>query len=183
VTAESAATARRLATKITAATAKPCICAVYSEENDIEEEIRRDAEEASGQMAPETTRNIYLTPIEPKAMAQKLRATPDAQKRMAGASGYYGVKYRLDREYAKVSVRWAELTGYSRESGKFAGERALGSTAAQRAKPGVGLTARKKLDGLKQGAYRLTIEAETLAGKIKVDERDFWFDGKIFEEL
>lgn len=183
VLAETAAAAKQTLAKIVAASLRPCICAAYSETAEIEEEIHRTASEKHF-----ASQQVFILGTDPKVAEDKLRNEPEMQKRIAAAAGMYAIKYRVDKAYSKVNVRWAELTGYSREDGKFESVRALGtaSAAAPRmpAQPGAQLTLRTRLDALKPGAYRIDLEGEPANGeKTRIDVRDFWFDGKSFEEL
>ena len=42
---------------------------------------------------------------------------------------------------------------------------------------------RDELRTLKPGAYRVGLEGESPTGEmVKIDERTYWFDGKVFEE-
>ena len=181
VLAESATRAKQLLGKATPVLSQPCICAAYSEMAEIDAEVHRDASEKAAQEP-----QIYLAGFDSKVIEDKIRSEPEMQKRIAAASGQYGIKYRVDKPYGRVRVRWVELAGYSREDGKFQSERALGESSATGARPQTGapLTLRTKLESLKPGAYRIEIEGETAAGaRTRIDRRDFWFDGKIFEEI
>jgi hypothetical protein len=160
---------------------------VYSESVELDEEVRRSARERAEDPGV-TAQQVYLRQMDPKLVEEKLRSEPEMQRRMAAATGYYDIRYRLDNAYAKVNIRWTELSGYSREDGKFEAERPRGQSSAPGSKmpsqAGVPLTGRTKLEPLKPGAYRIAIEGETTAGqKVRIDERDYWFDGKTFEEL
>ena len=116
-----------------------------------------------------------------------MRADPAMKKRLAAASGWLAIRYRVDKPFAKVKIRWSELTGYSREEGKFEAERPLGSSTAVNVRPAAPasaqITGRTKLEPLKPGAYRVVLEGETSGQKVPIDRRDYWFDGKIFEEI
>jgi hypothetical protein len=186
VTAESAATAKQLLATLIAAANKPCICAVYSETADLDEEIGRTAREKAEDIGTTTTQQLYVGQVDPKLVEDRLRTDPETQKRVAAAAGYYAIRYRIDKPYALVNVRWTALEGYNREDGKFQAERpqAQISIAAPRM-PAAGppLTGRTKSEALKPGAYRITMEGELAGQKVKIDERNFWFDGKRFEEL
>jgi hypothetical protein len=94
----------------------------------------------------------------------------------------------VDKSYRRLTVSWARLEGYARNSGRFAGERALGQSAMPASKlplSGGGLlTARTKLPALAAGAYRIRLDGEDAGGQSgRIDERSYWFDGKTFEEL
>ncbi len=87
-----------------------------------------------------------------------------------------------------MTVSWLELAGYSRPSGRYQAERALGQSTLPNPRvqaPGAApLTARTKLQALQSGAYRIRLEGEdTAGGTARIDERTYWFDGKTFEEL
>jgi hypothetical protein len=169
--------------RVTAAMTKPCICAAWSEVEEIEEEVRSSAREKAA-----SAQQVYIGPLDPKLAEDKVRAEPDMQKRIAAAAGYYGVRYRVDKAYARVRVRWTELAGYARETGSFSGERALGEAGATGlrvpAQAGAQLTARTRLEPLRPGAYRIEIEGEAAGGgKVEIDRRVFWFDGHRFEEI
>ena len=107
--------------------------------------------------------------------------------RMAQASGNYIVRYRIDRPFRQLILTWSELTGYSRESGRFQETRAIGRTQIPNPRqPGqpTQLTARSKLEPLKPGAYRIQLAGELAPGQTtQIYERTYWFDGKTFEEL
>ena len=188
VTAENLAATRQLLARLTAGLAKPGICAAYSESVEIDDEIRRSAREKADDTGGDTARKIYLSFSNPQAIEDGIRAEPEMRKRIAASAGYYDVKVRVDKPYMKTTVRWTELAGYSREDGKFQSERPLGQSSASGPKTtapaAAPLNARTKLEPLKPGAYRIAVEGETGAGrKVNIDERDFWFDGKTFEEL
>jgi len=188
VTAETAAAARQLANRLSTAVSGPCVCSVYSETAEIEEELHRDAAEKAESVNALAPAAIYGTEMEPQTMEEKLRAEPEMQKRLAAANGWFGIKYRVDKPYSKVKIRWTELTGYSREDGSSTAKRELGSNTAANVRatlqPGSLLTGRTRLGTLSPGAYRITIEGQTAAGgNARIDQRDYWFDGKTFEEL
>ena len=129
-----------------------------------------------------------MTYLDPKMIEDKMRSEPETRKRLAAADGWFAVKYRVDKAYSKVNLRWTELTGYSRETGKFERESPVGSIAVANGKAsvpaGAQSTGRLRLGTLKPGAYRITIEGETAPGAtVAIDRRDYWFDGKFFEEL
>jgi hypothetical protein len=188
VMAESLPSARQLMTKLNAAMTLPCVCAVYSETAEIDAELQRDAVAKSADVNASTAQRIYMTYLDPKMIEDKLRGEPETRKRLAAADGWFAVKYRVDKAYAKVYLRWTELTGYSRETGKFEGESPAGNIAVGNVKApvpaGAQSTGRLKLGTLKPGAYRIAIEGETAPGAtVAIDRRDYWFDGKFFEEL
>ena len=90
------------------------------------------------------------------------------------------------RDMSRENVLSVEIDG--ERLGKYAGVRALGQSALPNPKPapqtGSPLTARTKLPLLAPGAYRVRLEGEGADGHTaKIDERNYWFDGKTFEEL
>jgi hypothetical protein len=182
VTAENAATAKQIMAKLTGMT-PACICGAYSEAAAIETEIQRDAAANADDLGSTTAQKMYLGPVDPKVVEARLRATPEMQRRIAAASGIYAIKYRLDKTYAKVTIRWTELTPASLADGKAQGERVLGQSAGAAVRTAAPATARTKLAALKPGEYRVTLEGEAGGKKVTVDERAFWFDGVRFEEL
>jgi len=182
ITAESAAAAKQLLATLVTASSKPCICGVYSEAAELDDEIGRAARDK----AEDTAQKLSVVNMDPKVIEGQLRAEPEMQKRAAAVAGYSVVRYRIDKPYVRVNIRWTGLEGYNREDGKFQAEREAGqSSIAAPRMPASGppLSGRTKLDALKPGAYRVTLEGELAGQKIKIDERDFWFDGKRFEEL
>ena len=109
------------------------------------------------------------------------------QKRVAAAHGSYGIRYRVDKPYRKITLTWSELTGYSPATGKYDAQRELAQVSLANARrPPLGsppATARIHLDLTKPGAYRLLLEGEGLTGEAASrDECIYWFDGKTFEE-
>lgn len=189
VTAETEAGARQLSAKVAAAMRGPCICAVYSETAEIDQALRKDAVDKADDPNANTAQKIYLTHMNPEQIEEKLRAEPEMQKRIAAAAGWVGIRYRVDKSYGRVQIRWSELAGYSRSDGKFESERPVGASSAATVKAagpaGAQLTARTKLSApLKPGAYRIAIEGVSAAGEtVAIERRDYWFDGKTFEEL
>jgi hypothetical protein len=179
---ENAAAAKQLLSRVMSTTSRPCVCAVYSEAAEIEQGIRQDARGKAEDMSATTAQSVYLAQLDPKVLEEQLRAVPETQKRLTGAAGWYAVKYRVDKPYPAVAIRWSELTGYSRDSGKFDSERPLGQSSAPGSK-GVPLTGRTKLEQLKPGAYRISLEGQSRSGKVAIDQRDYWFDGHTFEEI
>ena len=109
------------------------------------------------------------------------------QKRIAAAAGYYDIKFRIDKAYAKVNVRWTELTGYSRADGKFQGERPLGQTSVAGAEAGGRRRAAQRPHQTRTAQARRLPDRDRrrnrAARRSVIDERDYWFDGKTFEEL
>ncbi len=188
VAAESAATAKQLLAKLMQGVLKPGIFAAYSEETEIDQEVRGLATGRSAELGSTASQAISIPNIDEKYLEDKVRADPEMIKRTAAAQGEYAIRYRLDKSYRKVTVSWVELTGYARATGKFEGERALGQAALPGPKlplqPGSPLTAHTKLPVLKPGAYRVRLESEDAAGQsARIDQRTYWFDGKTFEEI
>ena len=187
VTAESAAAAKQIWTSVQRAAAKPCICSAWSEVAQLEEEVRAGARAKSDTLAVAASNALYVPLMDNNHLEEKLREEPEMRKRFAAAQGLYSVKYRLDQAYRKVTLTWLELTGYDKATGKSTAERPLGETAlaAPRMTPvaSVPATLRTKLAPLAPGGYRVLMDAEDATGKtVRIDERTYWFDGKVFEE-
>jgi hypothetical protein len=188
VAAENAVAARQLLAKLMQGVLQPGICAVYSEEVELDEEVRNLASGKSAAATAPSSQGVYIPNMDEKYMEGKVRAEPEMIKRSAAALGQYTIHFRVDKSYRKVTIGWMELTGYVRATGKFEGERALGQSALANPKlppqAGSPLTARTKLPTLAPGAYRIRLEGEDATGQAaKIDERSYWFDGKTFEEL
>ena len=188
VAAESAAVAKQLLAKLMQGVLKPGITAAYSEEMELDAEVHNRASGKSASAGVTSPQALYIPNMDEKYLEGKVRAEPEMIKRSAAALGQYTVHFRVDKSYRKVTVSWAELTGYARATGKFDGERALGQSALANPKlppqAGSPLIARTKLPTLAPGAYRVRLEGESAAGEAaKIDERIYWFDGKTFEEL
>src|ERR1017187_3625989 len=187
VATENAAAARQLLAKLMQGVLQPGIYAVYSEEMELDEEVRNLASGKSAAASAPSSQGVYIPTLDEKYMEGKVRAEPEMIKRSAAALGQYPIHFRVDKSYRKVTIGWMELTGYVRATGKFEGERALGQSALANPKlpqAGSPLTARTKLPTLAPGAYRIRLEGEDTTGQAgKIDERSYWFDGKTFEEL
>ena len=188
VAAESAAAAKQLLGKLTQGVLKAGIYGAYSEEVELDHEVREQASGRSAAAGSTASQAVYIPNMDEKYLENRVRAEPEMARRLAAAVGQYAIRFRLDQSYRKVTVSWSELAGYARPTGKYAGERVMGQSALPNPKPtpqgGSPLTARTKLPALAPGAYRVRLEGETAAGQTaKVDERIYWFDGKTFEEL
>jgi hypothetical protein len=188
VAAESAAAAKQLLAKLMQGVSIPGIYAVYSEEVELDQEVRNLANGKSAAAGATSSQGVYIPNMDEKYLEGKVRAEPDMIKRSAAALGQYTVRFRVDKSYRKVTVSWMELASYVRATGKCDRERALGQTALANPKlppqAGSPLTARTRLPKLASGAYRVRLEGEDASGQAgKIDERSYWFDGKTFEEL
>jgi hypothetical protein len=188
VTAESSAAAKQIWTSLQRAAARPCICSAWSEEAQLEEEVKSGAQVKSDTLAVTASKALYVPQLDTSRMEQKLRDEPEMHTRLLAAQGQYAIKYRLNQPYRKATIGWLELTGYNKADGKFTAERPVGEstfTAPKMALPSsVPATARTKLPPLSPGAYRILLDAVDAAGHItRVDERIYWFDGKVFEEM
>jgi hypothetical protein len=188
VQAETSAAAKLLWNRIQQAALQPGIYAAFSEDVEIEEELRNAVQGQTDTLGVTAAQAIYIPQMDPKLIEAKLRADPEMNRRAASAHGQYTIRFRTDKPYRKIVVTWTELTGYSRTDGKHTGERPLGaSTMAIVKMPAASaapLAARTKLETLKPGAYRIHMEGEGSTGELqKIYERTYWFDGKIFEEL
>jgi hypothetical protein len=188
VAAENAAAAKQLLATLMQGVLIPGIYAVYSEEVELNEEVRHLASGKSAAAGSTAPQGVYIPNMDEKYLEGKVRAEPEMIKRSAAALGQYTVRFRVDKSYRKVAVSWMELAGYVRATGKYDGERALGQSALVNPKltpqAGSPLTARTKLPTLATGAYRVRLEGEDASGQAaKIDERSYWFDGRTFEEL
>jgi hypothetical protein len=185
--AESATAAKQLLSRLMQGVLKPGIYAAYSEQVELDEEVRGLASGKSADSGVIASQAVFIPNIDEKYLENKLRGEPEMVKRSAAAQGQYAVRFRVDKSYRKVTVSWVELAGYVRATGKYETERALGQGVLPSPKPplaGNPLTARTKLPLLKPGAYRVRLEGEDATGPAaKIDERTYWFDGKTFEEL
>ena len=188
VAAESAAAAKQLLAELMQGVWKPGIYAAYSEEVELDQEVRDLASGKSAAAGVTASPAVYIPNIGEKHLEDRVRAEPEMVKRSAAAQGQYAVRFRVDKRYRQVTVSWSELAGYARATGKYQAERALGQSALPTPKlprqAGDPLTARTRLPILKPGAYRVRLEAEDAAGQTtRIGERTYWFDGKAFEEL
>lgn len=185
--AETLEAARQLAAKVSRIRNEACVCAAYSEAGEVEEDLHRQAVDRSAGMTSTAQAGLVLLAVDPEHIEDSLRAEPANQKRLEAARGWYGVNYRIEAPYKRVTVRWSELVGYERGSGKFTAERKLGENSADGVRPAAGgrlLDLRIHLEPLKPGAYRIAIEGATDSGaKVAVDQRDYWFNGEFFDEL
>lgn len=187
VTAADLPAAKALLDKLQQEAARAGICGAFSEEAVLDAEIHDSA-----QVRNDTVNNVTASPtlyhpqVDLRYMEERLRSDPAMQKRVAVAHGSYSVRYRVDRSYRKVTVTWAELTGYSAETGNFDAARDLGQTSipnVRKQPASTPMTARVHLEPLKAGAYRVRLAGEDLAGEtVEIDQRIFWFDGKTLEE-
>ncbi len=188
VAAPSAAAAKPILAKLMQGAVRPGICAAYSEEVELDQEVRDLASGKSAEAGVSAAQAVYIPNIDEKFLQDRVRAEPEMVKRSAAAQGQYDIRFRVDRIYRKVTVNWVELAGYARATGKYEAERELGQSTMPNTKPSpqaaVPLTARTRLPGLKPGAYRVRLDGEDAAGQAaRIDERTYWFDGKTFEEL
>jgi hypothetical protein len=189
VAAESAAAAKQLLAKLMLGVLKPGIYGAYSEEMELDEEVRSRASGQSAAAGVNLPQAVYIPNMDERYLEGRVRAEPEMIKRSAAAVGQYTVRFRVDKNYRVVTVSWMELAGYARATGEYAGERALGQSALPNPKlpPQAGsllMTAHTKLPTLAPGAYRVRLEGESATGQAgKIDERSYWFDGRTFEEL
>ena len=187
VTAETAGAARQIWAALQRASSHPGLCAAWSEQAELESEVKTNARTQTATLAVSSSSAILIPQIDPGRTEQKLREDPEMHSRMLAAQGQYSVKYRLDQPYLKVSFTWLELTGFNRADGSFATERRLGESVLTSPKPlpasAAPLTLRTKLPPLAPGAYRIRMQGESATGSVRIDERTYWFDGKVFEEV
>jgi hypothetical protein len=188
VSTESAAAAKQLLAKLTQGVVRPGIYGAYSEAVELDQEVRDLASGKSAAAGVTTPQAVSIPNMDEKYLEGRVRAEPEMVKRLAAATGQYAIRFRVDKSYRKVTVSWSELAGYVRPTGRYASERELGQSALPNPKPppqtGIPLTARTRLPLLAPGAYRVRLEGEGGDGQTaKIDERNYWFDGKTFEEL
>jgi hypothetical protein len=188
VAASSAAVAKPIFSKLMQAASRPGMCAAYSEEVELDREVRELASGKSAEAGVNAAQAVFIPNIDEKFLQDRVRAEPEMVKRSAAAQGQYDIRFRVDKSYRKVTVSWVELAGYARATGKYETERELGQSTLPNTKPSpqpaMPLTARTKLPELKPGAYRVRLDGEDVADQsVRIDERTYWFDGKTFEEL
>ncbi len=188
VTAESAALARQIWSTLQRTSSRPGLYAAWSEQAELEAELKANARSQNDTLAVTSSSAVYIPQIDPGRTEQKLREDPEMRNRMVAAQGQYSVKYRLDPRYPKSSLVWLELTSYNKADGKFAAERLLGEANLPAPKPAAAtagpLTVRIKLPALSPGAYRVKLQGDGGSGSaVRIDERTYWFDGKVFEEM
>jgi len=187
VTTEDAAAGKQLMAKLQQGAPGAAVSGAFSEEVELEAEIHEAAQIRTDIIASSApTQTLYHPRMDLKYLEERIRNQPLMQKRLVAARGYYDVRYRVDKSYAKITVTWSELTGYSQATGKYEAEHGLGQVSIPNVrKPAQGAipTARVHLETLKPGGYSLRLEGESLTGETaKIDERIYWFDGKTFEE-
>jgi hypothetical protein len=187
VTAQTAAAAKTLWSRLEQGLLRPGIYSASSEETEVEEEIRAAAQSKADTLGAAAAQAIYAPRMDPKLIEAEIRTEPEMSRRLLAAQHQYDVRFRIDKPYRKVVVSWTELKGYSRADGRSQGEQVLGQStlAAPKAPaPGALLVAHTRIENLKPGAYRVNLQGENAAGELlKIDERTYWFDGKSFEEL
>jgi hypothetical protein len=187
VTTEDAAAGKQLMATLQQGAPGAAVSAAFSEEVELESEIHVAAQIRTDNMVSgAASQSLYHPQMDLKYLEERIRNESVMQKRVAAARGYYDVRYRVDKPYAKITVTWTELTGYSPATGKAEAERVLGQVSIPNVrKPALGAipTARVRLETLKPGGYRVRLDGESLTGETaKIDERIYWFDGKTFEE-
>jgi len=166
---------------------KPGIYGVYSEQAELDEEIRDLAGGQSAEVAASTT-GTYIPNPDQKYLEGRVRAEPGMARRTVAAQDQFVIRCRLDKTYRKLTIGWSELTGYARTSGRYGAERTItqGVVPAPKASlpPAPPITLRATLHAMQPGAYRVRLDAEDTDGRtVRIDERTYWFDGKAFEEL
>ena len=188
LTAENPAELKQLTAAFNQALARPCVCGVYSEMAELNTDIANEAMNNTSILGTHSTGAVYTPDLTQKHQEEVVRMRPEMKKRIDDASGFYDVRFRPDKPYAKVTITWTELIGYTRPTGKFEGERAAGRGSIMNVRPPAAgappQNARIKLGEQKPGAYRIRLEADVPGGQPAIiDEGIFWFDGKVFEEL
>ena len=188
VETENAEDAKQLMARLALEVQKPGIYSVYSEEEDLAREVHDLAGGQSAEVAATSSQAVYIPNPDLSYIENKLRADPEMMKRTAAAQGQFSIRCRLDKTYRKLTISWTELTGFARASGRYEAERSVGQGMAAAPKPvapsASPLTLRAKLPPIAPGAYRVRLDGEDEAGNaVRIDERIFWYDGKVFEEL
>jgi hypothetical protein len=187
VTMRNPAEARKLLARLAAGAGRPGICAVLAEATAIDEEVRRAADRMERDTMIKSSGLVLSMGTGTKAYEDRVRSAPEMQKRIADARGSVQVKYRLDRPYRSLTLRWFRLADIPRAGGEPDTETAPAGITVQnprKTEPGEPATARFKPDSLEPGAYRIRIDAAQPSGEqVRVDERTFWFDGKRFREI
>jgi hypothetical protein len=189
VTTADLQAAKTLMAKLQQGASVAGICAAFSEEVELDAEIRDAAQNkndtiTNGAGAP----TLYHPQMDLKYIESRLRNDPAMQKRIGAAKGSYDVRFRLDRAFRKVTIAWSQLAGYPASSGVAEGVTDLGQTSVPNVRklpPGTPpMTARVHLDSLKAGIFRVRLSGEGMDGEaVQIDERVFKFDGRTFEEL
>ena len=111
VAAESAAAAKQLLAKLMQGIVKPGICAAYSEEAELNQEVRDLAAGKSAASGVNPSQAISIPNMDEKYLEDRVRAEPEMVKRTAAAQGQYAIRFRLDKSYRKVK---RELDGTRR---------------------------------------------------------------------
>ena len=186
VTTAKPADARRILDALSRNT-QTRVCAVINETQVLEEEIHRAAEALERDHHMRTDGIVLNLGTGFKGYEDTARANPAMQKRLAAARDSYLVRYRLDRVYRKARLRWTRLENYARPGGTFDRETKLADSELPPAAPGdTGKppSVRFHFPALVPGAYRLRLVEVTAPGtEVNIDERTFWFDGKLFQEM
>jgi hypothetical protein len=186
VTAEQIADARQLLARLSQPAAMR-ICAVINETAALESEVRRLAVEHERDARIKYAGLLMTLGTGSKSFEEEVRAQPEMKKRLAAAQDSFLVRYRLDRTYHTVVVSWSKLTNYSPATGHSDEETQIGQIAPPqtgRAEAGKLLDARFRIAQVEIGAYRVRLVGDGGKGTPeKTDDRVFWFDGTLFQEL
>jgi hypothetical protein len=152
VSAESAAAAKQLLARILKEGLRPGICAVYSEEAELDREVHLRASEQSAYAGITSSQTVYIPNIDEKRLEERLRTDPEMVKRSAAVSGQFSVRVRAEKGFRKLTVAWSELANYVRGAGTFSAERAIGqSVQTATIRPGSGTPAARP--GANAGAH------------------------------
>jgi hypothetical protein len=182
--AENAAAMKQLSAALTQGMQRPCICGVYSELADIEQDVSKEVETATAGIGAHSTGMIFAPDSTLKHEQEVVRQRPEMKKRIMEANGNYDIKFRPDKPYARVTIVFIGMVGYDKETGIAGTEKILGRINVPNVRPPAPtsppLNARIKMEPIKPGAYRIRLEGEAGA---PIDNRLFWYDGKVFEEM
>jgi hypothetical protein len=184
---EKQADARSLLAKIQQSFKPARIAGVVDETTVVEQDLQKQAAEVELQTRMRAMGTLLTMGTGSRVFEDKVRNTPEMQKRLAAARDVYLVKYRLDQPYRKLVFRWSRLPNYSQTGGSLDGEVPLTQAAQANAVRTDGAefpSVRLQIPAIQPGAYRIRMDAEKGVGPpVALDDRTFWFDGKRFDEL
>jgi len=182
--AENAAAMKQLTAALIQGLQRPCVCGVFSEQAEVERDVSQEVETTSSLLGTHSTGTIFTPELTRKHEEEAVRSRPEFKKRLLEATGNYDIKFRPDKSYQRVTLIFVALSAYDRAIGKAKSEKILGRANAPSVRPpsptSPPLNARIKMEPIQPGAYRIHLESDT--GN-PIDERTFWFDGKVFEEM
>ena len=151
-------------------------------DQDIRNEAGRRVREIVDQLAKDAHPYIDIRGVE-----QEVRDSPVFQKRLLEAASTFLVKFRTDKDYQKVNLRWFELEGFSSVTQQFSGQKLMkeADLADVRRNPDAGhlFVIPVPLPELKPGGYRVQLRGTTPGGaQNNIDERTYFYNGSVFTE-